>query len=145
MFQFESEHFEQLLGAIQANTNLLTQISKNQQELLKTMSTVNTSITQLVSDFGVFQTGQAKVNVDVTTYIADSQAFFAAVQAFITSAQSGTGGTVLSSADQTAVNNLDQQLQALTPAAATLDNAVDASDAALKAITVPPVTPPAGS
>jgi DNA gyrase/topoisomerase IV subunit B len=121
----------------------LKTVISNQETIQKLMSSSNISITQLVADFAAYQAAQTKVNADTAAFVADSQTFYAAVIAFIASVKTGSGGTVLSAADQALLNTLDQQVQTLTPAATALDSSVENSDAALKAITVP--VPPAPS
>lgn len=79
------------------------------EKIITLMSAQNSVISQLASDFAKFQT--------------DFSAFTGAVKAFIASATSGSGGTVLSAADQATLSGID--------------TAVDALDSSLGAITIP--------
>jgi hypothetical protein len=120
------------------NLNLnqsLSQILKNQEEIIKLVSTTNTSISQLAADFNKFAG-------DANTYFTDQTAFNAQLKAFLASLSSGSGGTTLSPADQATVNSLDQAI-------APLDTQANTLNAALSGLTLPGSAPsgtaPAGS
>jgi hypothetical protein len=101
------ENFEQQIQSLSQRLKILEE----------KVSTTNVTLSQFFTNFAKYQT-------DATTFYNDQTAFNASLQTFLTSLAAGSGGTVLSAADQQTLNGLNASLTTLDGQADTLNTAV---------------------
>jgi hypothetical protein len=111
------------------------------KEILKQMSTTNSTISQLAAAFASFQTDLGTFFTDTTTFFTNQTTFNTTLIAFLQSiATGGTQGTILSVADQATVNALVTSLTPLDTQAKALDTQADGLNTTLGTIVIPPIT-----
>lgn len=114
---------------------VLSRLFADLKEINQKLSTNNTVVTNLATDFAKFQADQGK-------FLSDFSAFEAVVTKFIADATSGANGTQLSPADAATLASIDSALQGLDNGAATADASLSAIQVPTVPVVVPPVTPP---
>jgi hypothetical protein len=113
------------------------------KEILKQMSTTNSTISQLATAFASFQTDLGTFFTDASTFFNNQSTFNTSIIAFLQSiAKGGTQGTILSVADQATVNALVTGLAPLDTQAKALDTQTTTLNTTLGTIVIPPVTTP---